>query len=257
MSYILDALRKSESERARGTVPGIHAQSNPVFAESGGTMFRRRRLAWVACVAVIVAIAMAGVYAWLTAAQSPSTAISSTSTHAHTEPAMNPEPQSMPERSPQQMAGKASQADNGSKSFSAVSTAQAAIGKPRLPEPARTRKMPKRETDGEPKAASTRQAKPPVSDDASAIAKPLAVESTLVETGVGTRRDLPANVQSEVPAVAFGGYIYTSNPSGRSVVVSNRLLREGDLIAPGLTLEKMLPKEAILNYMGHRFRVPY
>jgi general secretion pathway protein B len=78
-----------------------------------------------------------------------------------------------------------------------------------------------------------------------------------VEPYVPALRELPANIQREIPALTVGGYIYASKPAERSILINNRLLREGEQIAPGLTLEKMMPREAVLNYRGYRYRVPY
>ena len=77
------------------------------------------------------------------------------------------------------------------------------------------------------------------------------------ETSVGTLQDLPAQIQREVPALTVGGYIYSGNKADRSVLINNRLLREGDEAAPGLVLEKMTPSGMVLNYKGYRYRRGY
>lgn len=77
------------------------------------------------------------------------------------------------------------------------------------------------------------------------------------EPPLGTLRDLPENIQREIPMLAIGGYIYSANKADRSVLINNRLLRDGDEIAPGLTLEKMLPTGMVLSYKGYRYRSSY
>jgi general secretion pathway protein B len=74
---------------------------------------------------------------------------------------------------------------------------------------------------------------------------------------VALLQDLPPQIQREIPTLAINGYIYASNPAQRSVLINNRLRREGDQVAPGLTLEKLLPKEMLLNYRGYRYRIAY
>ncbi|HZV66675.1 MAG TPA: general secretion pathway protein GspB, partial [Telluria sp.] len=69
--------------------------------------------------------------------------------------------------------------------------------------------------------------------------------------------ELPDSVQREVPGVAIGGYIYSKNPEDRLLLVDKTLRHEGEEVAPGLTLEKLLPKAAIMRYKGYRYRVPY
>lgn len=77
------------------------------------------------------------------------------------------------------------------------------------------------------------------------------------EPPLGPLRDLPEHIQREIPILAIGGYIYSGNKADRSVLINNRLLRDGDEIAPGLTLEKMLPSGMILSYKGYRYRSSY
>ncbi|MCA1246964.1 general secretion pathway protein GspB [Massilia sp. MS-15] len=64
-------------------------------------------------------------------------------------------------------------------------------------------------------------------------------------------------MQREIPKVTFGGYIYSPNPAERLLLVDKMLRREGEEVAPGLVLERLLPKAAILNYRGYRYRVGY
>jgi general secretion pathway protein B len=70
-------------------------------------------------------------------------------------------------------------------------------------------------------------------------------------------QELPPQIQREIPPIAINGYIYASNPAERSVLINNHLKREGDQLADGLTLEKLLPREMVLNYRGYRYRVSY
>lgn len=74
---------------------------------------------------------------------------------------------------------------------------------------------------------------------------------------IAMQRELPDSVQKQIPALKVGGYIYSTNRADRSVLVNNRLLREGEEIAPGLTLEKMMPHEMVLRFQGYHFRMSY
>ena len=53
------------------------------------------------------------------------------------------------------------------------------------------------------------------------------------------------------------GYIYSPNPAERLLLVDKMLRREGEEVAPGLVLDRLLPKAAIMNYRGYRYRVAY
>jgi general secretion pathway protein B len=70
-------------------------------------------------------------------------------------------------------------------------------------------------------------------------------------------RQLPDAVQSSLPRVSFGGYMYSANPADRLLLVDKTLRHEGEEVAPGLVLEKLLPKAAVMNYRGVRYRVAY
>jgi len=70
-------------------------------------------------------------------------------------------------------------------------------------------------------------------------------------------RELPEPVQHAVPALVFGGYMYSNNPADRLLLIDKALRHEGEEVAPGLVLEKLLPKAAVMNYKGYRYRVPY
>lgn len=101
-------------------------------------------------------------------------------------------------------------------------------------------------------------AKPPI---ASAAPQPLSTPpqqaSAAQDSEPLTLRELPEQIQREIPALKIGGYIYSSNPAERSLLINNKLLREGDEAAPGLTLEKMLRGSVVLNYRGYRYRIAY
>ena len=68
---------------------------------------------------------------------------------------------------------------------------------------------------------------------------------------------LPEAIQREVPRIAVGGYIYSANPADRLLLIDKVLRREGEEVAPGLVLERLLPKAAVMNYRGYRYRLPY
>lgn len=83
------------------------------------------------------------------------------------------------------------------------------------------------------------------------------IREATVEQPVLTLRQLPDHIQREIPPLSIGGYIYSGNKADRSVLINKRLLREGDEVAPGLTLEAMQPNGMILTYKGYRYRAGY
>jgi general secretion pathway protein B len=85
-----------------------------------------------------------------------------------------------------------------------------------------------------------------------APAKPAAAEEPVVNL-----RDLPEPIQRSIPPVTVGGYIYSKNAADRLLLIDKILRHEGEEVAPGLILEKLQPKEAVFNFKGYRYRVPY
>ena len=93
--------------------------------------------------------------------------------------------------------------------------------------------------------------------------KPARVEPAVVpepapiEDSAPPLSQLPEAIQREVPRIAVGGYIYSANPADRLLLIDKVLRREGEEVAPGLVLERLLPKAAVMNYRGYRYRLAY
>jgi general secretion pathway protein B len=88
-----------------------------------------------------------------------------------------------------------------------------------------------------------------------APAKPAAAAPS--DEPVVNLRDLPEPIQRSIPPVTVGGYIYSKNAADRLLLIDKILRHEGEEVAPGLVLEKLQPKEAVFNFKGYRYRVPY
>lgn len=72
-----------------------------------------------------------------------------------------------------------------------------------------------------------------------------------------TLRQLPEQIQREIPQFKVGGYIYADKAEDRSVIINNRLVHEGEEAAPGVTLDRMQQHGMILRYKEYRFRTSY
>ena len=132
----------------------------------------------------------------------------------------------------------------------AVPAAPVPVAPVPMPEPVKVRETPVKPKPAPaplPKAEAPPRVAPVVTE-----APPPAVDDN-----VGPLAALPEAVQRDIPKVAFGGYIYSPNPAERLLLVDKMLRREGEEVAPGLVLERLLPKAAIMNYRGYRYRVAY
>jgi len=66
--------------------------------------------------------------------------------------------------------------------------------------------------------------------------------------------ELPSNIQQEIPEMSIAGYALSSNPKERSVGINGRLLQEGDYLKQGLRLEHISPEGLIFSYKNYHFR---
>lgn len=221
MSYILDALKKAEAERKLGAVPGIHAPAT----YAAGSDSRSGRKLWLAGALALLAAVLAAL-AWFRPWRAPETAAS---------PRMRGPVRLAPVQLPPTPVPTPVPVLPSVQALPPVKPKVAArIVRPALP--------------GKPPSAASR-APQPLPTIAQAAERqdnePLAL------------RELPEQIQREIPALKIGGYIYSSNPAERSLLINNKLLREGDEVAPGLTLEKMLRGSVVLSYKGYRYRMSY
>jgi general secretion pathway protein B len=256
MSYILDALKKAESERNLGAVPTIHAQ--PAFRIPSTTSTPVWRQPWIWTVFLVLGVIMA-VLGWLkpwqatpvvtTVASAPTVAVP----QALPEQASNNTEKVAPQTSIVQTAPPATP-------VAAAPSEPVVSAAPPAPAPAASPEAqvaPQKPVKSKPKAELAKRNT--ANTTSPTHKKPAATHATTTqsEDPVPTLRELPEQLQREIPPVAIGGYIYSPNRGDRSILIDKKLLREGDQISPNLTLEKMLPNGVILNYKGYRYRTSY
>jgi len=66
--------------------------------------------------------------------------------------------------------------------------------------------------------------------------------------------DLPVSIQQEIPKLAISVHAYSPVAKERLVGINDRVLREGEQLAPGLKLEQITLDGMIISYKGYRFR---
>ena len=67
--------------------------------------------------------------------------------------------------------------------------------------------------------------------------------------------ELPLNVQRQIPDISFSSHIYASDPSLRVVNINNRNFREGDYISSDIKLLGITEDGVILSYLGYRIEM--
>lgn len=66
--------------------------------------------------------------------------------------------------------------------------------------------------------------------------------------------ELPAAIRREIPAMAIPVHTYSETPTERIVGINDRLMREGEYLAPGLRLELIAPDGVVFSYKKYLFR---
>ncbi len=200
MSYLLEALKKSDKERQRGTIPDLQTDhSRPSVRRK-----RQRTSSWrFPGIIILVLLCGGGLFWWQYGNQVSQTKDSS------------PEPE--------------------------VSVVKKEVSVPVTA----TQKVTSRIVA----AVNTVKTKPNVEEEkeASPVVNVAFVPPLLDE--------LPVAVRAAIPDLSFAGHVYSDVPQKRLIIINNRIVREGDLIANGLTLEEIDSKGVVLRYESSIFRV--
>jgi general secretion pathway protein B len=69
--------------------------------------------------------------------------------------------------------------------------------------------------------------------------------------------ELPDDVRRSLPALTVNGASYSETPAHRMLIANGQVYREGDEPAPGLVLEQIRARSAVLRWRGVRYSVPY
>ena len=69
--------------------------------------------------------------------------------------------------------------------------------------------------------------------------------------------DLNPTARAALPPLKISGTTYAENPALRMLIVDGQVLQEGQDIAPGLKLESIGPRSAVIVHQGQRLHLPY
>jgi len=235
MSYILEALRKSDKQRQRGTAPTLLTAQATVAPKQPATL--RYVLLGVALVGAGIAIG------WLRPWQ-PEPPASATAPLAAAKPPQSNPRQTAPAPLPASpaLAGTREQ-ESTSAAPSAPMPTSALIKEEHLPVPART---PTHRAPSKAVAAAPKKAETPAPQKSAGT-------GAAHEQSVMTMAELPLPIQQEIPSMSIAVHAYSSQPKNRLVSINDRLLHEGMSLAPGLKLEEITPDGMIFSYKGYRF----
>lgn len=227
MSYILDALRKSETERRQGKVPDLGQQVQLIHRPKKR---RKSPVVWVA----LALLVNAGVLAVVFWPERPSDAVIASA-------AQTAEPEATGEQSL-----KAETPDKPeTKSVSAPAPAPITTPEPPVAAP-ETETVVAREwpTIITPSVRQERQGSAFRPDEA--IARSGARVPHLVE--------LPLSFQKSIPDLMFNSHIYSTDPYASRVMINGHYLSRGESFS-GITVEEVTENGVVLSKQGKSFRV--
>jgi len=273
MSYILEALEKSEQERKQRSVPDLQTQPTVYPGMTRSRSMRKANSSRRMRPAILLGIALV-LSAWLLrdhlpveleiriSRQVPQTINSPQDITTPSSPQTMPEPQiaqtggsptstmqlvdnAQPETIPQQQTAQA----NSNETKTVTVTTPETMAQDELISPSSTTPGAQIEKSLTDRARVTLQPAPIILTDANDPA------SISVAEPVPFLEELPAAQQQELPTMKFAGHTYSSIPGDRLIIINNGIKRQGDSIGPGLKLEEITWDGVILNYRGLRFQV--
>jgi general secretion pathway protein B len=107
-------------------------------------------------------------------------------------------------------------------------------------------------------ARSSTAAAPAATPDAAApAATATTAASTVGAPALPRLRELAADLRRELPPLAVSGSVYSPDAPSRMLVLDGQVVREGQSAAPGVLVEQIGPKAAVLSFKGQRFELPY
>ncbi len=244
MSYILDALKKSEKERQKGAVPNIMSQQESPTPE------QKKRSLWPYLLVVALLLNTCLLAWWFGSHQKgPATAqapVAGASVVPPPEPLKNtvygaaasaekplPEPFSLnvPQRSEKTTPNERSlQAGiSGRKGLESIHSKSASAKRP---------------------AAASKEAPPVLLPASESQIVPVPVKDKIYSLS-----ELPPPLHQGLPGLTISTHLYAEDAGSRMVWINGQALREGQSLTADLKLEEILPDGVILNFRSYRFRL--
>ena len=262
MSYILDALRKSEQQRLQGEAPLL------VSTQISSNVRKQPALLLYGLVAAI--LICAGIFiGWLRPWQQDETeAVKSATTLTQDEtkpPQIASEPLPKPELLPPQPE-KAKKSELALPEQKTIPTTKLASRADRMEQDAPVPSNISAKVTAMPRKSQTSTAVPEVPEQIVDEAAMPTVEKTesnstnatvdeaAQEQKIIAMTELPLAIQQEIPKMSISGHAYSTVPKERIVGINDRLLQEGEYLSPGLRLEQITADGLVFSYKKYLFR---
>ncbi len=286
MSYILDALQRAAAERQRGQVPGL-GEPPPNWADAAPAP-SSLRARWLPTAALLLAAAALGALAvWALlpgATNKPVSPVGELKSAPESAPVVAPRAAPAPVPVPASAGASAGASGAGTSVAAlvpvpALATSTAGftptLAQPTLPAttpaPAAT---PAREALARAKPTAQRATSADTADSAGTAGNTTITSSSGLRlspsmgsskaprpaaepSALASAAELPAQLRAQVPDMQVSGVSYSESAALRILIINGRVFQEQDNVAPGLVLERIGPKSAVLRIADQRFRLGY
>ena len=234
MSYILDALKKSEEERKKGDVPGLQTYTPSTEVSSG-------KKTWVIGVMVLIGTNVIGLFLWSPWQSTPPSSITAQEPRPEAHAAVNPaiaRPIATPKVEPvaKLVIPKP-----------VVAPMAAPIVRPVVRPFDKPLTDPVIETPGEQSAPAIKIQPAPREAYSPKKAPSTAYLPQLSE--------LPQSIQSQIPDLTFSSHMYSSQDRFRSITINGKRLKQGRYYNDLLYVNEITEKGAIMGFEGTLFEV--
>lgn len=279
MSYILDALKKSEEERKRGNLPDLSSQNLKIPKQRATNI-------WPAVGMGMLAINMA-VIGWLFLREPKNDATENSVNHeveqkpvvaAPVPPVTQPLQQSQPIQVPQMAQTMPQQvivvpagavAPGQVVTIPQTVSAQTMAGQPivvyaapQQAQIAQQQLQPQHQTGsqvlmpGDPAPMQVTSAAQPqsvfIAPGQGDISSP---NSDIDEKAVPDINQLPDTIKRGLPELSFSSHMYSSDPTFRKVIINGKQLRENQPLNVDIMLKRITDDGVVLDYQGTLFKV--
>lgn len=250
MSYILDALKKADAERERGSVPGLHSQPlGQVDDDEGDAPSRPVAPAmWLVAGAGICLIA---VLSWQLLSRPVAPTAEPNAAPTAEAPPMNvtpaermPAPPVAAVPAPPPADRPPAMAQTAPRPNAAEAPAMTPVTRPAAPSTAPSPTMA-REAPVRAPAEPAQVAPKPPNQTATTAAR------------IPTMSELPEDIKRDLPQLMIGGAMYSDTPASRMLIINSQVFHEGDQPYQGLVLEEIRLKSAVFKYRGYRYAINY
>ena len=88
-----------------------------------------------------------------------------------------------------------------------------------------------------------------------AVPEPEKPEEPVVAPVIPLLEELPPDLKATIPQLSFAGPVYADEGKRRMIMINMRVVREGNMVSPGLVLQEIEENGVVLRYQEITFRV--